>query len=41
MIKGCAKRVVVVREMDSKLFEEAYFIVKSGVKAESMRKKTI
>ena len=33
MIKGCAKRVVVVREMDSKLFEEAYFIVKSGVKS--------
>ena len=24
MIKGCAKRVVVVRNMDSNLFEEAF-----------------
>ena len=30
MIKGCAKRVVVVRNMDSNLFEEAFFIVKAG-----------
>ena len=28
MIKGCAKRVVVVKDVDSKLFEEAYFIVR-------------
>lgn len=28
MIKGCSKRVVVVKDIDSKLFEEAFFIVK-------------
>ena len=28
MIKGCAKRVVVVKDGESKLFEEAYFIVR-------------
>ena len=33
MIKGCAKRVVVVRNIDSSLFEEAFFIVKSGQSA--------
>ena len=33
MIKGCAKRVVVVRNMDSNLFEEAFFIVKAGQSA--------
>lgn len=33
MIKGCAKRVVVVRNIDSALFEEAFFIVKSGQSA--------
>ena len=33
MIKGCAKRVVVVRDIDSTLFEEAFFIVKSGQSA--------
>lgn len=30
MIKGCSKRVVVVKDIESKLFEEAFFIVKSG-----------
>lgn len=30
MIKGCAKRVVVVRDIDSNFFEEAFFIVKQG-----------
>ena len=30
MIKGCAKRVVVVKDIDSNFFEEAYFIVKQG-----------
>lgn len=28
MIKGCQKRVVVVRDVDSTLFEEAFFIVR-------------
>lgn len=28
MIKGCTKRVIVVKNMESDLFEEAYFIVK-------------
>ena len=30
MIKGCAKRVVVVRDIESNFFEEAFFIVKQG-----------
>lgn len=30
MIKGCAKRVVVVKDIESKLFEEAFFIVRAG-----------
>lgn len=30
MIKGCAKRVVVVKDIDSNLFEEAFFIVRPG-----------
>ncbi len=30
MIKGCAKRVVVVRDINSNFFEEAFFIVKAG-----------
>lgn len=30
MIKGCAKKVVVVRDINSSLFEEAFFIVKAG-----------
>ena len=35
MIKGCAKRVVVVKDVESKLFEEAYFIVRpQGVRTE-------
>ncbi len=28
MIKGCTKRVVVVRDVDSSFFEEAFFIVR-------------
>lgn len=39
MIKGCAKRVVVVRDIESNFFEEAFFIVRQGspsrVKSES------
>ncbi len=31
MIKGCAKRVVVVKDVDSSLFEEAFFIVRAGM----------
>lgn len=30
MIKGCAKRVVVVKDIESNFFEEAFFIVKPG-----------
>lgn len=30
MIKGCTKRVVVVRDIGSNFFEEAFFIVKQG-----------
>ena len=30
MIKGCAKKVVVVKDIDSNFFEEAFFIVKPG-----------
>lgn len=30
MIKGCAKRVVVVRDINNSFFEEAFFIVKAG-----------
>ncbi len=33
MIKGCAKRVVVVRDIESNFFEEAFFIVKQGSNA--------
>lgn len=33
MIKGCAKRVVVVKDIESNLFEEAFFIVKPGSKS--------
>lgn len=33
MIKGCAKRVVVVKDIESKLFEEAFFIVRAGSSA--------
>lgn len=28
MIKGCTKRVVVVKDVQSDMFEEAYFILK-------------
>ena len=28
MIKGCTKRVIVVRDINSNFFEEAFFIVK-------------
>ena len=30
MIKGCTKRVIVVRDIESNFFDEAFFIVKSG-----------
>ncbi len=30
MIKGCSKRVIVVKHPDNDAFEEAYFIVKEG-----------
>lgn len=30
LIKGCAKRVVVVRDINNSFFEEAFFIVKAG-----------
>ena len=36
MIKGCTKRVIVVKNIESDIFEEAYFIVRpSPVKAKS------
>ena len=30
MIKGAVRKVVVVKTADSRIFEEAYFVVKSG-----------
>lgn len=30
MIKGCTKRVIVVKDIESNFFDEAFFIVKSG-----------
>lgn len=30
MIKGCTKRVIVVRDIESNFFDEAFFIVKPG-----------
>lgn len=30
MIKGCTKRVVVVKDVQSDIFEEAYFILRPG-----------
>lgn len=30
MIKGCNRRVIVVKHPDSESFEEAYFIVREG-----------
>lgn len=30
MIKGCSRQVIVLKNTGSDLFEEAYFIVKSG-----------
>ena len=38
MIKGCAKRVVVVKDIDSNLFEEAFFIVRQGTGAKKYAK---
>lgn len=36
MIKGCTKRVIVVKNIESDLFEEAYFIVRPmGTKTKS------
>ncbi len=31
MIKGCTKRVIVVKDVDSKFFDEAFFIVRPGL----------
>lgn len=33
MIKGCSRKVVVVKNTDSDLFEEAYFILKPSADA--------
>ena len=30
MIKGCSKRMIVLKNTGSKLFDEAYFVVKPG-----------
>ena len=35
MIKGCAKKVVVVRDINSNFFDEAFFIVKAGAQRKS------
>ena len=32
MIKGAQKRMIVVRTQDSEIFEEAYFVMRSGEK---------
>ncbi len=36
MLKGCSKRVVVVKDIESGLFEEAYFIVRTGAWEKNM-----
>lgn len=34
MIKGCSKRVIVVKDPESRLFEEAYFIIRPHTPAD-------
>lgn len=31
MTRGCQKRIIHIKETDSALFEEAYFILRSGI----------
>ena len=42
MLKGCAKRVVYMKNTDSDMFEEAYFIIRAGqVRSDATEKEMV
>ena len=36
MVRGCQKKIIYLKNTDSKVFDEAYFIVKDNVKCDVM-----